>query len=836
MKVRQSRFSTTAIAMASLLALGACGGNDNGADPSVQKSLTIKRDKYGVPHIYAEDVRGLFYGYAYAVAEDRLFQLEMAKRTFVGTVAEALGPGTNNAWINQDKATRSNYSPDSINRQYEALSTVDKDIFIGYAAGLNARIKEVMADRANLLPKQFTDFGFEPAEWTPFDVLMVFVGTMANRYSDSNLEVSNLSLLTSLKTKHGDAVGQQIFDMVRWSNDPKAPTTVPVADQVAKAGVAKPATKLAQLTKPGPAAKVAPANAHLAALRPISPAAAAAERATLFAKYGQAGPDAFPRASNLWIAGPKKTTDGSTVFVNGPQFGNFVPSYVTGIGLHGAGFDLVGSTPFAYPVILFATNGKIAWGATAGMGDTVDMYQETLNPANPYQYLYNGSYRDMGKRTDVIKVKGQASQTVDVYSTVHGLVTGFDVAKNTAYSKKRTWDGLEVQSLMAWINSMKAQNWDQFQEQAAKMAITINWYYSDTGGNIGYIFTGKFPDRPANQDFRLPALGDGSMEWKGLLPFSKNPKVFNPAQGYLTNWNNKPQPSWNNADYMFWGQADHNEELDVQFSAKAKLSMDEVWKVNQHGSFVEANARYFLPYIQQAVASLPAGNDVREAARLLEGWDRLGVDANGDGKFDSPAYALFRTWLPIFVSKTLKDAIPADQFNAFSAAPAGNPSMGTKVALNALQGAAAGVAQLYDFFNGKDKLQVVRDALAEAVAQLTSQYGNDRQQWLLPVTAKHVFSPNNFVGVPQANAGEQLSLPISMNRGTENNRIVLKSNGVEVCDVAPPGQDGFVAPNGKMGPHYRDQLQMYGNFDCKPQWLSAKDVESNKEALKTLKY
>jgi acyl-homoserine lactone acylase PvdQ len=46
-----------------------------------------------------------------------------------------------------------------------------------------------------------------------------------------------------------------------------------------------------------------------------------------------------------------------------------------------------------------------------------------------------------------------------------------------------------------------------------------------------------YPIRPASQDLRLPALGDGSMEWLGIKPFTEDPKVFNPAQGYVTNWN-----------------------------------------------------------------------------------------------------------------------------------------------------------------------------------------------------------------------------------------------------------------------------------------------------------
>ncbi|CSP84110.1 penicillin G acylase domain protein [Shigella sonnei str. Moseley] len=37
--------------------------------------------------------------------------------------------------------------------------------------------------------------------------------------------------------------------------------------------------------------------------------------------------------------------------VNGPQFGWYAPAYTYGIGLHGAGYDVTGNTPFAYPIL-----------------------------------------------------------------------------------------------------------------------------------------------------------------------------------------------------------------------------------------------------------------------------------------------------------------------------------------------------------------------------------------------------------------------------------------------------------------------------------------------------
>ena len=71
-----------------------------------QSQLRIVRDTYGVPHIYADDIYGLYYGYGYAVAQDRLFQMEMTRRSTQGTVAAVLGA----EYLDYDKGTRQRFS------------------------------------------------------------------------------------------------------------------------------------------------------------------------------------------------------------------------------------------------------------------------------------------------------------------------------------------------------------------------------------------------------------------------------------------------------------------------------------------------------------------------------------------------------------------------------------------------------------------------------------------------------------------------------------------------------------------------------------------------------
>lgn len=822
--------------------------------PTALRTVTIKRDTWGVPHIYAGTVYGLYYGYGYAVAQDRLFQMEMARRSFTGRVAEVLGE----KHVAFDRSIRSIYTPASLQRQYDRLGKDDRAIFEGYAAGFNAWLREVRKDRARLMPKQFIDFGFEPEDWTPMDVVMIFVGSMCNRFSDFNTEIDNLGLLNALKARHGDEKGAQVFDQLKWINDPNAPTTVPQGPAERKV-IGPLARQQAPDNRAQVAGLVAPSAQTLLALTRLpkgergellhmSPSEAQVHLGQGLARDGLTGMAGYPQASNIWIVGKSKADGANAILLNGPQFGWFNPAYVYSVGLHGAGFDVVGNTPFAYPNILFGHNGKVAWGSTAGFGDGVDIYQEKLDPADPTRYLYNGKLLGMTRRLDVIRVKGGTPVALEVFSTVHGLVVAVDKDKGVAYAKMRTWDGYELESLLAWVHQMRAQNYDQWIKQAARMAITINWYYADHKGNIGYAYTGKFPQRKANHDPRLPALGTGEMEWERVLPFSTNPQMLNPQQGWLANWNNKPAQGYPSPDMFFlsWSETDRVEYLFDRLKAGERFTAEQIADINRGASFVDVNARYFIPYLRQAVTPLPADDARRQAVALFDGWDQQASDRDRDGKYDSPAASVMRAWLPAMVKRVLADDIPEAYFRFYASAGypvAGTPAAGSvniqpgvKVLYQALRGKQAGVPQTFDFFNGRDPLEVVRDALGDAVAQLRSQYGDDMRQWLTPV-AEHFYLTNNFLGIPQAGSGEALKNPVFMNRGTENDLIVFGRDGkVTSCEVAPPGQSGFIAPDGTRSKHYQDQLEMFGRFGCKPTWLDPKDVDRNLESKAILRY
>lgn len=841
-------------AQPSTTAAAAPQGDEARALRPVGGQVTIRRDDYGMPHVYASTVYGIFYGYGYAVAQDRLFQMEMARRSTQGRVAEVLGE----KMVAFDKSIRGNFSPERIQRQLAALPASERQILEGYAAGMNAWIAHVRVQPGKLMPKEFNDLQFQPSDWTPYDVAMVFVGTMANRFSDANSEIDNLALLTALKDKHGDARAMQIFNQLRWMTDSRAPTTVPEEEGVYQPGQPDAAHPPAKLSYALPRYDGTPPMLERVARDPQTrgvldeaPATAPARLLAQFAESGQPGIAGFPTTSNMWIVGRDHAKDARSILLNGPQFGWWNPAYTYGIGLHGAGFDVVGNTPFAYPSILFGHNAHVTWGSTAGFGDDVDIYAEKLDPADRTRYFHNGEWKTMEKRTELIQVKGAAPVLMDVYRTVHGIVTKFDDTQHVAYAKARAWEGYELQSLMAWTHKAQSRNWDQWKQQAARHALTINWYYADDRGNIGYAHTGFYPKRKPGHDPRLPVPGTGEMDWDGMLPFSTNPQVYNPRQGFIANWNNQPMRGYPSTDLfaIVWGQADRYAEIETRLKAMTanggKVSAQQMWDLIRTTSYADVNRRHFLPFLQRAVAGLPA-DDAR--ARLVAGlasWDGMGTSDKQSGYYDNAGPAVMDAWLRAMLKATLADEMPADFFKWYSAtgyptqaAPATgsvNLTVGVKVLFNALAGKDSGVPQPYDFFNGQRPEAVSLAALDEALATLQKAYGQDPATWRIPAPPM-VFAPKNFLGAPQADDKAVLSYPATQNRGTENNMTVFDGKGVRAVDVVAPGQSGFVAPDGTASVHTRDQFDLYNQFGSKRVWFTDAEVRANARSVETLRY
>lgn len=126
------------------------------------KRAMIVREKNGMVHVVAENMKDLAFAQGVAACQDRLFQMELYKRVCQGTMSEIVGQDA----LIVDKLSRilgfKKYAQDNL--KYLPTSTLE--IIESYVNGINAFIASNPR-----LPPEFRLVGFQPTPWNVMDVL-----------------------------------------------------------------------------------------------------------------------------------------------------------------------------------------------------------------------------------------------------------------------------------------------------------------------------------------------------------------------------------------------------------------------------------------------------------------------------------------------------------------------------------------------------------------------------------------------------------------------------------------------------------------------------------------
>lgn len=782
----------------------------------------IVRDKHGVPHVYGDSVPDAFFGYGYAVAEDRLFQLEMRRRQATGQLAAVLGAAkipssTSGAAVldpvAEDLKNRREYDPISLRGQYEKLPPNEQALIKAYMDGVNRRIDEIIKSGGKLLPRQFIDlWGPELAKtelrpWTLDDMLAATTNALSSYTSHTEAE-RNAGLRAALEKKYAskDAPkkGQDIFDTLLWKNDPYAPTTMEDNPVLKIAEIDVPQTRLASTTASGSAVHVVPP--------------------------GASEPEPEATTTSMAILVGKSMTGGPSIQLNGPQPGWFLPSYFYTVGLHAPGYDVVGHAPGGLLAITTGDNGHIAWGSTAAGGDHTTIFQESLSP-DKTQYKIQGGVDKVRTENYLLRVRGEKEPRKVTISRTHRgpFITKLDA--EVVYSKQNLWKGHELTSVMAWQRATQAKDWKTFHAEGLKMAMGYNWFYSDKDGNIGWLFGGFFPkdrSRQGGTDPRLPANGDaGEIEGR---TYADEIYVFNPPSGYLLNWNSKPKAAYANMDLHIprWGQGDRtimlNDLMRQRVQAQKPLTKEDVLQIYQKATTTDVNFYHFGPLLRRIDAKLvdKADKDTKDALRLLQEWngDRL-ADA-GNKVYAGAAVPIFQGWLDQFVQMTVGNLLSKDDFQFWGMYTGTlqlpymknsvNLSMGSKIALRGLQarmGLRPDDVPPFDVLQGQEPGALMLKALQAAVVKLKKSTPGEMNTWRQPMVTQ-TFFPENYEGVPTASPNERPSLSLSANRGAMQRLAIGNAGQMQSLDANPPGASSDPASD-----HYKDQLEIYGEWGFK---------------------
>jgi penicillin amidase len=132
--------------------------------------VTVRRDERGIPYIEAKNHEDLYFAQGYVTAGDRLWQMDLLRRTERGELAEVLGAGPNNTALEQDKQHRTLGFAQEVDVELSQAAPASRALLEAYAQGVNAYIGTL---DARSLPPEFQILHYKPKPWTPADSLLI---------------------------------------------------------------------------------------------------------------------------------------------------------------------------------------------------------------------------------------------------------------------------------------------------------------------------------------------------------------------------------------------------------------------------------------------------------------------------------------------------------------------------------------------------------------------------------------------------------------------------------------------------------------------------------------
>ncbi|HEY2379499.1 MAG TPA: penicillin acylase family protein [Gemmatimonadaceae bacterium] len=284
-------------------------------------SVEVRRDRWGVPHIYARTAHDLFFAQGYVAAQDRLFQMEIWRRAGEGRLAEVLGP----SYVTRDRLARLFKYRGDMTAEWSSYGPDTRPLVTSFVSGVNAYIDEVRAHPAKL-PIEFSLLGFLPERWSP-EVPLTRVTSLSG-VANGTSELLHARLVALVGVKRAN----ELLDTYPHHDlDPAPELDLTGLDQSVLGGMGQVYTDVA------------------------------------FSRI---------EGSNNWVVSGKKTASGKPILANDPHRAITNPGvrYIT--HLVAPGWNVIGSGEPASPGVAIGHNERIAFGLTIVGMDQQDIYVE----------------------------------------------------------------------------------------------------------------------------------------------------------------------------------------------------------------------------------------------------------------------------------------------------------------------------------------------------------------------------------------------------------------------------------------------------------------------------
>lgn len=739
--------------------------------------VEIVRDDFGVPHIRAQSDGDLYFAQGFVHAQDRLFQMDTERRAARGELAEVFGP----AALPADRLFRHLGFAARAPALVASWPAATRQAVEAYCAGANAAIRA-----ARKPPAEFRIAGYAPRLFTPQDVAAV-------------------SLLKS-------------FGLAQWAEEV---TLFRIAGRLSSAKLGElmpriPFDSPVGVPGTGPAAALLP--------EPLLLRDGVASLAALGLELPRAG------GSNAWAVSGKKSATGRPILASDPHLLVSCPSLWYENHLVAPGVDVYGVSFPGAPGVIIGHNPAIAWGMTNAMLDDADFFVERIEGD---RVMYRGKWVPLSRRVERIAVRGGKDETIVVLETPHGpVLTPVLPGVSTALSFR--WIGYDGgDPVGAVLRLDRARNPREFLEALSFFAHPAqNVVYADAAGNIGVAMAGRIPVRKGGSTL-LPVPGDtGEWEWTGTVPFSKNPRVFNPPGGVVVAANFPPAgAAFPHYLSRLYEPPDRGRRILALLSEGSDFTVERFERIQ--GDVRRAGGASALSLALEAARKRKSKSPAfREAARILEGWD-------GNASVDSAGELLFAAFCEKLIENVFADDLGPDLFRDFAKS--------SRLAWNAadrllekgdslfLENAATGRKEVLDEVAGR--------SLAQAMAFLDRRLGAARATWSWgrvhqvefghPFGKKRYFSRWFNLG-PFPVGGDGRTVMKEEYRHGMDFSVVVAASMRQVVPLGDRRMARSVITTGQSGhffeKHYRDQTPLWLAGTTHPAWTDRRDIEEHAEA------
>jgi penicillin G amidase len=719
----------------------------------------IGRDAFGVPHVRAQSRSEAFYHAGYAVAEDRLWQMENSRRLARGRMAEVFGP---NAAASDREILQTSYTDEELRAQFDKLGADAREALVEYARGVNARI--AAARTSNALPSGYREAGFEPEPWDVLDSVAISIRLFHQFGRGGAGELRNLALLLYLQAQPN--VGPRALEVLNdftWQYADDIPTVLPEDDRLLS-------SERLQVT-------AEETDRHLALMPKVNllellPGLrlASADESTRLAESRSV---VHRMGSYAVVVGAARSANRRPILLSAPQMGFRTPSIVHEIAIEAPGMRVVGMNVPGVPGVVIGHTPYHAWGLTSGVADTDDIFFVPMD--GPDGYRYGAESRKLERIARTLRIKGQPDETVIQVRAMGAPVVVTSRPGNALFVRKSSLRMREMESFEALLRLYGVSSAAEIERAIATATMSFNFFYATSEGDIGYLYLGLVPQRAQGVDPRFPTPGDPRFEWRGLIPRERMPMVRNPQRGLIANWNNRPASWWPNLDTPVWGDIFRNELLenvlpegpitpeDVEFAARA-IAMGDV------------TYPYFAPFFEEATAHVAQTGLATHAADLLRGYRGQNLHGSSSARIYTEFVEALRE--EIFLPTTGNFLLPENFRMALQ----------PTVIHRALQGELK-----FDYSRGRSRTAILQAAFDKAVSRLERRDGPDPARW--------AFAAPSFP-VPS-----QPPVPYS-ERGTY----------IQIVELAAVPSGRSILPPGvaETGPHSLDQVPLARAWTFKP--------------------